>query len=210
MKKIISILIVLFMFSCSIHTKGEDGKPGEPGKEGTKGKDGENGKDGNATIVLQLKETSKLKEITDGILIGKAKKTDLYQEPFNEWFESGYSHYQPEEEIIMQLKQIPFDYSITIFMGTWCEDSQNQVPKFYKILNEINFPSDKITLITMSRDKTTPELFEKNLNITNVPTFLFFKNKKEMNRIVESPIENLEVDILSILSSKTYKHTYAE
>ena len=95
-------------------------------------------------------------------------------------------------------------------MGTWCEDSQNQVPKFYKILNDIHFPEDKVTLITMLRDKTTPEAFEKNLYITNVPTFIFFENDKELNRIVESPVENLEKDMFTILSKKPYRHIYSE
>ena len=199
------------MVSCAINTKGQDGKPGEPGKDGMNGKDGENGKDGTTTVIgLNLSKKNNLKEITDGILVGKAKKYDLEQQPFNDWFKNGYTDYQPDNEIINKIKQIPLDYSITIFMGTWCEDSQNQVPKFYKILNEINFPLDKTTLITMSRDKTTPELFEKDLEITNVPTFIFYKDNKELNRIVESPIENLEEDMLTILQQKPYKHSYAQ
>ena len=210
MKKIISILTILLMVSCAINTKRQDGKPGEPGKDGRNGKNGENGKDSNATLGFQVRKKKQLKEITDGILIGKAEKTDLLQAPFLEWFESGYSNYNPNPETIEKIKQLPIDYTITIFMGTWCEDSQNQVPKFYKILKEINFPSDKITLITMSRDKTTPELFEKDLDITNVPTFLFYNNTKEKNRIVESPVDNLESDFLTIISNKPYKHTYAE
>ena len=62
----------------------------------------------------------------------------------------------------------------------------------------------------MDRNKTTPGAFEEGLNITNVPTFIFYNNKKEINRIVESPVENLEQDFLSIVSGKPYKHIYAE
>jgi len=207
MKKISLIAILTLLTSCSVHTKGEDGKAGESGMNGVNGKDGE---DGTSTIGLNLGGKNQLKEITDGILVGKTKKSDLEQAPFNEWFENGYNDYHPNIEIINQIKELPLDYTITIFMGTWCEDSQIQVPKFYKILNEINFPEKKINLITMKRDKTTPELLEKDLNITNVPTFIFYENGKEVNRIVESPIENLELDMLTILSKKPYKNIYAE
>ena len=153
---------------------------------------------------------SKTKEITDGILVGKAKESDLKQEPFNEWFQTGYNEYEPNSETITLIKQLPFDYTITVFMGTWCGDSQNQTPKFYKILDEIGYDKKDITLITMKRDKTTPELFEKGLNITNVPTFIFYRKGKEMNRIVESPVESLEQDMLNILSGKNYKHIYEQ
>ncbi|VXB11495.1 Thiol reductase thioredoxin [Flavobacterium sp. 9AF] len=198
MKKISLFFLLLIINSCALHSKGEDGKPGT------------NGKDGRATLGLNLDKKDKPKEIVDGILIGKTKKTDLLQEPFKEWFESSSADYQPNAEIISHLKKIPQKYSITIFMGTWCEDSQNQVPKFYKILEEIKFPEEKVTLITMQRDKTTPELFEKGLQITNVPTFIFYEDGNEMNRIVESPVETLENDMLNILSKKPYKHIYAE
>ncbi len=210
MKKISLIAILTLLTSCSVHTKGEEGKSGEPGMNGMNAKDEENGKDGKSTIGLNLEKKNQLKEITDGILIGKTKKSDLERTPFNEWFENGYNDYHPNIEIINQIKELPLDYTITIFMGTWCEDSQIQVPKFYKILNEINFSEKKINLITMKRDKTTPEQLEKDLNITNVPTFIFYENGKEVNRIVESPIENLELDMLTILSKKPYKNIYAE
>ncbi len=142
------------------------------------------------------------------ILVGKGTKKDLQQEPFNTWFAQGYNNYTLSEKMESEIQKNLNDYTITIFMGTWCEDSQNQVPKFYKILEEVNFPSKKVTLITMARDKTTPEQFEKGLNITNVPTFIFYKNGKEVNRIVESPVVSLEQDMLDIISGKKYKNIY--
>jgi hypothetical protein len=51
---------------------------------------------------------------------------------------------------------------------------------------------------------------EDGFDITNVPTFIFYRNGKEINRIVESPVISLEKDMLSILAGEVYKHTYAE
>ena len=60
----------------------------------------------------------------------------------------------------------------------------------------------------MDRDKKTPTGSATGNGITNVPTFIFYKDGKEVNRIVESPVEFLEDDILAILSGSDYKHTY--
>ncbi|WP_320815362.1 thioredoxin family protein [Flavobacterium sp.] len=188
MKKIISILAITILFSCSSH-------------KNTKDID-------NSEIGLSL--SNKHKQIEDGILVGKAKRTDLQQIPFNDWFAQGYNNYVINEEMEDKIEKELKDYTITIFMGTWCEDSQNQVPKFYKILEEVDFPLRKVTLITMKRDKTTPEQFEKGLNITNVPTFIFYKNGKEVNRIVESPRVSLEQDVIDILYGNNYKHIYIQ
>ncbi|UOX34370.1 thioredoxin family protein [Flavobacterium sediminilitoris] len=186
--KTVIITVLSLITNCSLYTKGTDGKPEE-----NRGK-----------IIIESKE------ITDGILIGKTKITNLQQEPFNEWYSISYNEYKPNEEIIKEIKKYISDYSITVFMGTWCEDSQNQVPKFFKILNQLDFPLRKVNLITMTRDKTTPEIFEEGLNITNVPTFIFYKKDFEINRIVESPVESLEEDIFKIVSNKPYKHIYAK
>ncbi len=148
-------------------------------------------------------------EITNGILVGQAQKSDLQQEPFNSWYTIHHSEYQPSPEIISKLKEHVKDVKITIFMGTWCEDSQDKVPHFYKILEQIDFNEKNVTLITMDESKTTPENFEKDLNITNVPTFIFFKNENEISRIVESPVISLENDMLTIFSGKKYKPLYS-
>ena len=164
----------------------------------------------NSTLETKKIKSSTPKELIDGILVGKAKQSDLQQEPFNTWYTSEYDSYNTNPEIIAALKNHIKDVKITLFMGTWCGDSRNQVPDFYKILEEIGFEQKNLTLITMDRNKTTPEQFEKDLNITNVPTMLFYKNGSEINRIVEAPVTTLEKDMLDILSGKNYKHIYAE
>ena len=136
-------------------------------------------------------------------------------EVYNSWLQKislvkEYNDYTLTEEMEDAIEDKLKEFTITIFMGTWCEDSQNQVPKFYKILEEVDYPSRKITLITMARDKTTPENYEAGLNITNVPTFIFYKNGKEINRIVESPRVSLEQDMIDILYGNNYKHIYIQ
>ena len=144
------------------------------------------------------------------ILLGPADETGFAQEPFNFWYNANYSDYKVDETLVDELTVLSKGVEIKTFMGTWCEDSQRETPNFYKLLEAINFKENKHSLYAVSKEKTTPQEFEKDLNITNVPTFIFYKDGKEINRIVEYPIESLEKDMLNILSGKDYKHAYAE
>jgi thiol-disulfide isomerase/thioredoxin len=87
-------------------------------------------------------------------------------------------------------------------MGSWCGDSQEQVPKFYKIISLLNFDENKIQLIAVDRKKHAREYdaLVQSLNIELIPTFIFYKNGKEIGRIIETPKETLEADILEILN----------
>ena len=95
-------------------------------------------------------------------------------------------------------------------MGTWCEESQKDLPAFFKIIDQTSFDKQKIKMIAMSEEKTTPSKLEKGQEIYNIPTFIFKKNGTEINRIVEFPVETLEKDMYKILSGQDYKHIYAD
>ena len=95
-------------------------------------------------------------------------------------------------------------------MGTWCSDSRRDSPAFFKLMDFLKIKENKLELIAMTLEKTTPNNLEKGLEIYNIPTFIFKKNGKEINRIVEFPIETIEKDIYNILSGKEYKNAYAD
>ena len=159
-------------------------------------------------IFLNCSPTGKIITTnSEKMLIGKATKSDLEKAPFDAWYTSGYNEYKPNEEVTNQLKDKVTNITVTIFMGTWCEDSHNQ-PDFYKVLEACQFKERGITLIAMDRNKTTPDTYENGLNITNVPTFIFYEKGVEINRIVESPIKSLEEDMLEILTGSSYKPNY--
>ena len=142
-------------------------------------------------------------------LLGMKKRAALEAAPYNAWFTPNYETYNIDQDIAKQLKPLLKNISITVFMGTWCGDSKEQTPPFYKILDAVDYNEKNLRLITVSRAKTTPEKYEDGLDIIKVPTFIFYKNGKELNRIVEYPVESLEKDMLAILNGKAYKHAYA-
>lgn len=143
-------------------------------------------------------------------LLGPIELNQLKQPPYSEWFTTEYENYKPFIKTTDQLKDLLQDVEIKIFMGTWCSDSQMQVPAFFRILDAIDF-NGELSIIAVDEDKITPSGSASKNGITYVPTFIFYKNGEEINRIVESPIYFfLEDDMLAILGGEAYKHTYEE
>lgn len=144
------------------------------------------------------------------IIVGIQKRMALETAPYDTWFKSAYKEHTLDTVTINSIKQDLAQTDITVYMGTWCEDSQRETPAFYKILDLAGIEANTIKLITVSEDKDTPDGLEKGMNITNVPTIILSKKGEELGRIVEYPIESLEKDIAKILSGEEYKHAYAE
>lgn len=143
-------------------------------------------------------------------LIGIKTKVDFEQEPHVKWFENNYNDYNLDKTLVKNIKRHLKGITIKAFVGTWCEDSQLETPRFYKLLDSLKFDPNKLTMITVNRAKKTPDNLQEGLNITNVPTFIFYKKNKEIGRFVEYPRETLENDILKIVSDQPYKHSYEE
>jgi hypothetical protein len=70
----------------------------------------------------------------------------------------------------------------------------------------------KIVAVDKRKDfyKKSPQGEEWGLNIRRVPTFIFYKNGREINRIIESPLATLEEDIISIVLQQEYVPNYSK
>lgn len=146
----------------------------------------------------------------DGNLVGTVSKEHFLEEPYSEWFHFNYENYELNSKTIEKLKPIINTVKIKAFMGTWCGDSREQIPVFYKLLDKTNFNYKNLELIAVNRGKKTEDNLQEGFNIIRVPTFIFLKNGKEIGRFVEYPQESLEEDFLKIISGVTYKHSYQE
>jgi len=142
------------------------------------------------------------------ILVGTTDFAELRAAPFSDWFDPVYLSFTPDPENVETLKSLLEDVEIVVFMGTWCEDSHRELPKFVKLLEAAEYPLEVIDVIAMTRDKTTPQDYEAGLDITNIPTFIFYKDGVELGRIVEFAVEDLESDMIKVLSGQPYKHAY--
>jgi thiol-disulfide isomerase/thioredoxin len=116
----------------------------------------------------------------------------------------GFLHSYPQEPIeapfLDMIRQARGGVQVIVFLGTWCSDSKHHVPRFLQIADETGMQPADYTLYALDRKKKSPEGFEQSYGIERVPTFIFFREKKEIGRIVESPRTTLEGDILRILA----------
>ena len=135
------------------------------------------------------------------ILLGYCNRDGFAQEEFQTWFDMNYESYSPDQETIKTLKGIDRQsIAITIVLGTWCSDSRREVPVFYRVVDEIGIPDEKLSLICINRMKNFPGTDLNHLDINFVPTFIFYRSGSEIGRIIESPVQSIERDMLKILT----------
>lgn len=133
------------------------------------------------------------------IAIGICDRAVFADTNFSWWYDSEYNNYEASVQILDSIKSKLENVSITIVMGTWCSDSRKQVPGFLRILDEIKFDPDKLTLICVDRKKEAEGTNAKELDIKLVPTLIIYKDEHELGRIVETPQTTLESDLKKIL-----------
>jgi hypothetical protein len=138
--------------------------------------------------------------IESEILYGYCDREGLTSGQFSSWFEPEYQSYSVNDTVILGINlDLLFNCNITVVLGTWCSDSQREVPRLYKILDYVHFPENKLKMICIDRQKNANGTEVQDLNIELVPTIIFFNGNEEIGRIVESPEESLEADLARIL-----------
>lgn len=146
-------------------------------------------------------------------LIGEVSILGLSSNSYNTWFQPNYESYKTNTGKLEHIKEVLKTYNVLIFMGTWCGDSKREVPRFIKILKSVDFPMENLKIVALDKSKDaykkSPQGEEWGLNIRRVPTFIFYKNGREINRIIESPITTLEEDILKIILLEEYIPNYS-
>ena len=109
--------------------------------------------------------------------------------------------YTPDIDMFMPGDNSLNELDISIVMGSWCPDSQREVPRMIMILENLDYPMQKVKIIAVNRWKKVPDMDLTSYNIIYVPTFIFYKDGVEVGRIVEAPKHSLEIDIINILNN---------
>jgi hypothetical protein len=136
------------------------------------------------------------------ILIGYCTRDGLMSSAFATYLTDEHDKYKPDMKIVQEILPKIEDITITVIMGTWCDDSRQQVPRFFKILDALEVTGPPVTIICVDKDKKGGPVSLDGMNLDKVPTFIFYRDKKELGRIIETPAVTLEQDILAILSKQ--------
>ncbi|WP_027379377.1 TlpA family protein disulfide reductase [Chryseobacterium daeguense] len=135
------------------------------------------------------------------MLLGNQLKSQFLKAPYADWYVKEHDEYAVDQKAIAELKKAKFtSYDLVVFMGTWCEDSHRDFPRLMKILEELKYPENRLTIIAVNRKKESPNGDEGLYNIQKVPTIIVQKYGKELGRIIEMPTTGyIERDLVNIV-----------
>ena len=97
--------------------------------------------------------------------------------------------------------KLPDEVSVLLFFGTWCHDSEREVPRLVKLLETAGLSEDKLTLIALDYRKREPEGRAREFNVRFTPTAIFLRAGEEVGRIVERPYTSLYEDIKAMFAN---------
>lgn len=146
-------------------------------------------------------------------LLGVCTVDSLMAKPYSTWFDSAYANYNPTAGPVSSIsKNFGTNKTIEIYFGTWCGDSKRELPRMYKILTQAGINMSQVKWIALDNEdsvyKQSPTGDHVDKFIFRVPTFIIYENGKELNRIVEFPINSLEDDVDDICNKRPYRAGY--
>ena len=146
-----------------------------------------------AALVLFIVTPQSLGATADRYPLGDISQVELLER--HEVFKRNYDAY----EVTAGIDGLPADLKVKILFGTWCHDSEREVPRMLKLLAASGVKEDNISLISLDIRKEEPEGRAKALAVRFTPTFIFFSDDAELGRIIERPVESLQADIAEMV-----------
>ena len=120
--------------------------------------------------------------------VGDISQSELLQR--HEVFKRNYDAY----EVPVGIDGLPTDLKVKILFGTWCHDSEREVPRMLKLLETFGVKEENVSLIALDTRKEEPQGRARALGVKVTPTFIFYSGE-EFGRIVERPKKSFLEDI---------------
>jgi len=119
------------------------------------------------------------------VLVGIINRSIIENDTAFAWFKENMKYGTADEAAIKAFQDNKDKFTLVVFGGTWCHDTQNLLPVFYRLADKSGYPDKRITLIAVDRHKKTIHNLHEKYHITNVPTFIVMKDGKEVGRVTE-------------------------
>ena len=119
------------------------------------------------------------------ILNGIVSKYILQNDSSFKWYATNQKGYAPDSAAVSAMELNKNNVRYVVFGGTWCEDTQNILPKFFKLQEQSGVADNSVSFFAMDRSKKTIGNVGDAFKITNVPTIIVMKDGKEIGRVVE-------------------------
>jgi len=137
------------------------------------------------TTLLHYYEISRDEKNGSKVLKGLLNRSDIESDTSFKWFKENMKLGQADASAVAAFQKNASKFQMVVFGGTWCDDTQNLLPVFYRLIDKSSYPDSSITLIGVDLKKTTLYNLHNVFHIVDVPTFIVMKDGKEVGRVVE-------------------------
>jgi hypothetical protein len=153
---------------------------------------------------------SRLTALTMGVILllplvsaGKQGPEEITREKIiaagQEW-QDKFDKFDPKADMVDALKaKFGPGMKIDVYLGLWCPDSRNNVPLFLKLLDRIGADVPVRYFGVPRKASRDVKYYVEEFNVEKVPTFIFYRDGKEIGRIIENPKNGIVEDILDIV-----------
>ena len=136
-----------------------------------------------AQAQYEISRDPKHPEVT--VLRGFINKYLVQNDTAFSWYSSNQKIYGPDSSVLNAFERTKGKIQFVVFGGTWCEDTQFVLPRFFKLQEMSGVKDDMITFFGVNREKRSLGGIAEAFGITNVPTIIAMKDGKELGRVVE-------------------------
>lgn len=141
-------------------------------------------------------------EADDGpVLTGRLTREEI------EAAHPGWVHATVEAEIdadaAQALTAVEPGAQVTVFLGTWCSDSRREVPRLWRVLDQVGgLVPFGVEYVAVDRSKKEPAELVAGVDLRYVPTFVVRRGFEEVGRVVEIAPHGIEHDLLALLGGE--------
>lgn len=116
-------------------------------------------------------------------------------------FAKEYANYHPNEEELSAIKVLEGKEVMALF-GTWCHDSEREIPRLLKLLDQAQVQPSELILYGVSRQKDDPAGYAEKYGLRYTPTLIVQDQGQEIARIIERPEGKLAADFAAQVTAK--------
>jgi len=131
------------------------------------------------------------------VLVGLVNKQQIFEADAR--WQPAYERAVLDPESARSLASAPTGARVDVFWGTWCGDSVREVGRLLRYVDAMGAVPFELRLIAVDRSKSALG-FSEGMGLRYVPTFVVYREGREVGRIIESPPTEIGHDLAALLS----------
>jgi hypothetical protein len=114
-------------------------------------------------------------------------------------FRAVYEQYQPSSAEVAAVQSLS-GKSLVVLFGTWCHDSEREVPRLLKLLDLSGVELQSLSLHGVNYNKQEPNDLHRKYDLRYTATIILLQGENELGRIIEKPVTSLGEDLASFVT----------